>query len=676
MRVNYNGIVLVREEIDALKELESLIHEKIIPIRQEYMNQLIQNDLSVTQKEDIKPVATLIAENNHIITLKLSSCDLNVFPDSIGEFRNLKTLILNGNNLYTVKKSILNLVQLNYLDLSFNDLHDLSADFGALQSLSYLKLNNNKMKFIRNNLIELTNLKELNLLENPISIPPDWLQLLEVRGCHVIKPRTLILKERYQFIRNDVFLCAWVHSITNKQKLIMQKIDPNTGKVEFDDEIQCIHTAVCTLPACDLEDAIDEDQFEENMLNIRSSEKLVEINLEPEEKFKALKSWVAGIAEAGEDAFRIQVEIDKATNILYPIANRLLQFMMRVDHHYIFEYLARIERESVYQGVKHEAYMIANLTLVLNILNPKNSPKDVKILRAVFNLDPPLKLFTENPNFIKYLSLPEAASLSNYDLGFSHYNPLVRLAIAKNPNSTEFEEFNNFISPTTEKDFSVRYAALGNLSEARSEQYNNLFYASGLFKEESEAMKELENYLRIKIPNLKSIEGDHYNTPDIFRNDVNYQFGFVVKEDHISELSLADCGLIALPKYLRKLKYLEALYVPQNWLKFLPDWIGEFTYLQKLILRNNTLTSLPDSICDLISLKYLDVKNNKLTGLPESFGRLINLDEFHSEGNNFEMFPEYIKNIDRIKKLRLKTDRILALPSHVEDNDENTRENQ
>ena len=125
-----------------------------------------------------------------------------------------------------------------------------------------------------------------------------------------------ILQEKYRFIQDDVFLVAYVNVESGKQKLIMQKMNPKTGEVEFSDFIECIHTAIADISFDDYEEIHDnfflQEEFQEKMLNIRSSEDVVEINLDPEEKFKALKSWIAGIAEAGKDAFKLESDIEMA----------------------------------------------------------------------------------------------------------------------------------------------------------------------------------------------------------------------------------------------------------------------------------------------------------------------------------------------------------------------------
>ncbi len=89
----------------------------------------------------------------------------------------------------------------------------------------------------------------------------------------------VILTEKFKFIRDDVFLCPCVDTETEKQWIEIQKIDLKTNEIEFKDSVKCIHT---------------------------------EKNSSLKEKFFALKSWTAEIAEAGCESFKFQMEIDNA----------------------------------------------------------------------------------------------------------------------------------------------------------------------------------------------------------------------------------------------------------------------------------------------------------------------------------------------------------------------------
>ena len=54
----------------------------------------------------------------------------------------------------------------------------------------------------------------------------------------------MILEEKFNFFREDVFLCALVDTEKNSGKIILQKINLKTKKVEISDSLDCIHALV------------------------------------------------------------------------------------------------------------------------------------------------------------------------------------------------------------------------------------------------------------------------------------------------------------------------------------------------------------------------------------------------------------------------------------------------
>jgi hypothetical protein len=234
-----------------------------------------------------------------------------------------------------------------------------------------------------------------------------------------------------------------VNAASGKQTLEMIKENPVTGEIDIKDSIDCIHTAVCDIPVEDFEDTVTDENFEQNILKIRSSEKSIQkIELIPEEKFKAFQSWVAGIAEAGLDSFRIQADIESWGRLGGTIALRLMKFIAKVDKDVMYEFLLKIEKECRYNGMKHEQSLIANLNPILHMIDDTNDD----IIRAIFAIEPPIALFTkelDNAHFLKY---PEAADLPEFRLAFSVRRSAVLMALAQNPRAAEFEEFQSLFS--------------------------------------------------------------------------------------------------------------------------------------------------------------------------------------------------------------------------------------
>ncbi|MCP4763844.1 MAG: hypothetical protein GY870_18880, partial [archaeon] len=242
-----------------------------------------------------------------------------------------------------------------------------------------------------------------------------------------------VLEEKFRFIRDDVFLIARVNAETGRQQLVMRKvrIDPDTKeeRIEFEDAIDCIHTAVMDIPMqkfTDLKNDVDaQEDFYKKTLNIRSSIALQVINLEPEEKFKAFKSWVAGIAEAGSEAFHIQANIEKEGNLLAPISGRLLGFMAKVDSDLIPQLLLKIEKNCIFEGEMHEASLIANLIPIIKILisrffgsTPKErhrlSNKEKEYVNQIMGLNPPMKIFFQRPEYLLPVMKTNYVYILNY----------------------------------------------------------------------------------------------------------------------------------------------------------------------------------------------------------------------------------------------------------------------
>ncbi|MCP4762862.1 MAG: hypothetical protein GY870_13870, partial [archaeon] len=195
-------------------------------------------------------------------------------------------------------------------------------------------------------------------------------------------------------------MVARVDSETGRQELVMQKINPETKEVEIEDYIECIHTAVMDITPeefMELENNIDaQEEIFKKTLNIRWSEDPRTINLTPEEHFKAFKSWVAGIAEAGVDAFEIQDEIDRNLNLMYPIVHFIMQFLVKCDPELISEYLVKIERECRFEGETHIPSLIANLKILFEYfvsMDDEISEGGKKFVRLVFDMDFPIEIY-------------------------------------------------------------------------------------------------------------------------------------------------------------------------------------------------------------------------------------------------------------------------------------------
>lgn len=174
----------------------------------------------------------------------------------------------------------------------------------------------------------------------------------------------------------------------SKEKTVVRGNKTTKANVMYEielDSIDCIHTAITSISA---EDLVSNNDMEaanlfENTLKIRSSENLREINLVLEEKFKAFKSWVSGIAEAGLEAIHIQREIEEYGHLMYPISNRLFKALIRVKPEFLIEYVDMLLMDCVFESKMHVNSFYANFVFVLKSIT--NLKSRVDIFKYVFN---------------------------------------------------------------------------------------------------------------------------------------------------------------------------------------------------------------------------------------------------------------------------------------------------
>ncbi len=194
-----------------------------------------------------------------------------------------------------------------------------------------------------------------------------------------------MLESKFRWLRDDTFLIARVDDKTGHQQLVMQQIALDTGNILHEDAIDCIHVAVCDVPRAEFKTTVQGEDFSKTVLDLQSSEDLLEINLSPKEKFKALTSWVGGIAEAGEGAFYIQAEIEAYARLAYPFTRRLLRFAVHVDPSFLVQYLEDVYHDCQYEGVLHHSSFRANLIPIMAVIQdlPYFIACSVQVLEAV-----------------------------------------------------------------------------------------------------------------------------------------------------------------------------------------------------------------------------------------------------------------------------------------------------
>jgi Leucine-rich repeat (LRR) protein len=542
------------------------------------------------------------------------------------------------------------------------------------------------------------------------------------------------MEEKIKFLRDDIFLIARIDEKTGKQTLVMQKINKELDIIEIEDSIECIHTAVAFISVEDfanLKNDVDgkEELFNET-LNIRSTENLREIVLEPEEKFKAFKSWVFGIAEAGYNAFKLQSAIEDYGNLMYPIASKLLLFMAKADKKFIPSYLDKIQRDCMFEGVKHKSSLIANLTPILksiseNLLRKKEFENILKgIGDIVAEIKPPISDF-EKGEFgliIPYI-------LENDQNFFNHYLKEINKEnqIKEDDLRKEVNSFADSILKITHN--SYRETIMGNFlyqdkidiilkfilkidlstfietnhlllrlmenSEDKTihEKYSEIVkpYINKTYKnvciEEGIALYSIEKMIKTKIF-------------DVSNNDFNEQIpftGYIAKNGHVIKLYLSnrnnhfmDDYIKEIPDCIQKFDLLQELNMTMNEIKIIPKWVGNLRFLQVLSLHNNKISIIPENlknltrlrklslssnqiklipnwINELKSLEILDVRYNKINTISKNLSKIPSLNKFFLEWNEINEIPRWMTNIKLLTELDLGGNNITEIPDWIDE---------
>ena len=322
--------------------------------------------------------------------------------------------------------------------------------------------------------------------------------------------------ESFEFLKN-FRLTAIVNKKNGHQILRISLIDKNNNEIDFK-ELKCIHVALTNTTLEEIKKINDINEFTKKVLLMHSSENLIEINLTPEEKFKAFKSWVAGIAEAGYNAFYIQREIENMANFAYPISKFLIEFIAKSDRKILEDYLIYLERICRFEAQYHESSLIANLLMlkdiegIIPLCASIGLPFNVLLkvfgtdfiadpiaaqyeefkslfnndnweIRRILNQNPESNHFEEKvnlfpENFVKNRDKKEiakdviATEFKEYKK-FFYDEPLLKRIAASNPAATKFEEYRNLFN---EKNCIIRSTVASNPSATKFEEYKKLFY--------------------------------------------------------------------------------------------------------------------------------------------------------------------------------------------------------
>lgn len=135
--------------------------------------------------------------------------------------------------------------------------------------------------------------------------------------------------------------------------------------------------------------------------------------------------------------------------------------------------------------------------------------------------------------------------------------------------------------------------------------------------------------------------------------------------EEITELSLYNCRLDALPPVVFGMPRLRKLEVSANQLREIPAQIGQLKGLRVLNLISNQIAELPPQLFELTQLTELDLRNNQIKALPPAIGRLKNLQRLYLGGNALEELPPEIGQLRELTLLDIQKNRIKRLPPRL-----------
>lgn len=99
-------------------------------------------ELSIQSNPQLTNLSSAFGDPNHLKRLNLSNNTLDVLPDTIGQYEDIVTLSVEGNELQSLPESIRGLRRLRTLDISDNPLTVLPDAFGEFPDLEELRLHN------------------------------------------------------------------------------------------------------------------------------------------------------------------------------------------------------------------------------------------------------------------------------------------------------------------------------------------------------------------------------------------------------------------------------------------------------------------------------------------------------------------------------------------------------
>ncbi|MEM6188640.1 COR domain-containing protein [Shewanella scandinavica] len=130
-------------------------------------------------RSEILEIPDAVLKMPSLVELDFSSNRISTLPVFSNFNKNIKELILHGNNIVEINDSVWGLSKLNTLILSDNNIFEVSDKIKKLQNLMHLNLSGNDLEFIPEGIGELKKLVNLQLESNKITKLPSSIGLLK-----------------------------------------------------------------------------------------------------------------------------------------------------------------------------------------------------------------------------------------------------------------------------------------------------------------------------------------------------------------------------------------------------------------------------------------------------------------------------------------------------------------
>ncbi|GFR98763.1 leucine-rich repeat protein SHOC-2-like [Elysia marginata] len=162
--------------------------------------------------------------------------------------------------------------------------------------------------------------------------------------------------------------------------------------------------------------------------------------------------------------------------------------------------------------------------------------------------------------------------------------------------------------------------------------------------------------LSTRLPNLQIFQADG--------NELSHLPEDLGDFSCLTELSICENRLVALPESLMKLKSLRLLKVSSNSLRQLHSEVGQNDALEEIHIEENKLKRLPATLGLLKNIHTLIASDNRIEQLINTIGECENLKIVDLSRNKISHIPESFANLGKLVRLDLSENRIKTFCEH------------